>query len=168
MQASGMNYAPKAKGKTKAIVGPGEFVFAATALEHGHIYGMCNGLTEAGAELKWVFDPDAAKVEAFRKLFPQALVAECEAQILEDQSVRLVAAAAVPCDRCDLGLRVMSHGKDYFTDKTPFTTEEQLARARAAAEETGRKYYVYFSERLHVEGAVYAGQLVGDGRIGRA
>jgi predicted dehydrogenase len=165
MQASGMNHAPK--GKSEAVVRPGEFVFAATALEHGHIYGMCNGLTEAGAELKWVFDPDPAKVAAFRELFPQARVADCEAQILEDQSVRLVAAAAIPCERCDLGLRVMSHGKDYFTDKTPFTAAEQLARARAAVEDTGRKYYVYFSERLHVEGAVYAGQLIDEGRIGR-
>jgi predicted dehydrogenase len=33
--------------------------------------------------------------------------------------------------------------------------------------ETGLKWYVYFSERLHVEGAVMAGQLVEEGRIGR-
>lgn len=48
----GMNYAPK--GKPAPVVGPGEFVIAAIALDHGHIYGMCNGLTEAGATLKWV------------------------------------------------------------------------------------------------------------------
>lgn len=52
------------------MVGPGEFVIAAIALDHGHIYGMCNGLTEAGATLKWVYDPDAKKVEAFQKAFP--------------------------------------------------------------------------------------------------
>jgi len=165
MKSSGMDYAPR--GGAEAVVGPGEFIFAAMALEHGHIYGMCNGLTGAGAELKWVYDPDAAKVGKFRERFPQARVAETEAQVLEDQSVKLVAAAAIPCDRCDLGLRVISHGKDYFTDKTPFTTEEQLRRARAAVGESGLKYYVYFSERLHVEGAVYAGQLVDQGRIGR-
>jgi predicted dehydrogenase len=165
MKASGMNYAPK--GKSEPVVKPGEFAFAATALEHGHIYGMCNGLTEAGAELKWVYDPDAAKVAAFRELFPQARVAEGEAQILEDPEVKVVAAAAVPCDRCDLGMRVIDAGKDYFTDKTPFTALEQLERAGAKVAETGRKYYVYFSERLHVEGAVRAGQLIEEGRIGR-
>lgn len=45
--SDGMNYAPK--GKAAPVVGPGEFVIAAVSLEHGHIYGMCNGLTEAGA-----------------------------------------------------------------------------------------------------------------------
>ena len=64
----GMNYAPK--GKPAPVVGPGEFVIAAIALDHGHIYGMCNGLTEAGATLKWVYDPDAKKVEAASKRRP--------------------------------------------------------------------------------------------------
>jgi predicted dehydrogenase len=81
--------------------------------------------------------------------------------------VRLVAAAAVPADRCALGLRVMDAGKDYFTDKAPMTTLDQLAQARAKVTETGRKYMVYYSERLHVEAAVYAGQLIHGGAIGR-
>ena len=55
-QADGMNYAPK--GKPSPVVKPGGFVIAAAALDHGHIYGMCNGLTEAGATLKYVYDPD--------------------------------------------------------------------------------------------------------------
>ena len=42
-----MNYAPK--GKPQPVVNAGEFTIAAVALDHGHIYGMCNGLTEAGA-----------------------------------------------------------------------------------------------------------------------
>ena len=35
--------------------------FAAVALDQGHIHGQCNGLIEAGADLKWVYDPDFAK-----------------------------------------------------------------------------------------------------------
>ena len=54
--SDGMNYAPQ--GKPTPVVKPGEFVFAATHLNHGHIYGQCNGLTEAGAQLKWVYDSD--------------------------------------------------------------------------------------------------------------
>lgn len=42
----GMNYAPK--GKPNPVVNKGEFVFAAIGLDHGHIYGMSNGLLEAG------------------------------------------------------------------------------------------------------------------------
>lgn len=164
-KASGMNYAPK--GESHVVVGPGQFAFAAVSLEHGHIYGMCNGLREAGAELKWVYDPDPEKVSAFLMRFPGTPVAESEAQILEDQNVNLIAGAAVPCDRCDLGLRVQRHGKHYFTDKTPFTTADQLELARESVKQSGLKWYVYFSERLHVEGAVMAGKIIEEGRIGR-
>lgn len=71
--ADGMNYAPK--GKPNPVVQPGEFGISAIGLDHGHIYGMCNGLTEAGATLRYVYDPDPAKVAAFVKAFPQVKVA---------------------------------------------------------------------------------------------
>ena len=46
-RADGMIYAPR--GKPNPVVGPDEFIVAAIGLDHGHIYGMCNGLIEAGA-----------------------------------------------------------------------------------------------------------------------
>ncbi|MEK0315823.1 Gfo/Idh/MocA family protein [Cohnella sp. 56] len=164
-KSDGMNYAPK--GKPSPVVGAGEFVFAAVALDHGHIYGMANGLSEAGATLKWVYDRDRARAEALAAAHPGARVADSEAQVLDDPEVRLVAAAAVPSERCALGLRVMDAGKDYFTDKTPFTTLAQLESARRKTAETGRKYMVYYSERIHSEAGVYAGQLIQEGAIGR-
>lgn len=66
-----------------------------------------------------------------------------------------------------LGIKVMQAGKHYFTDKAPMTTLEQLAEVNQAVAETGKKYAVYYSERLHVESAVYAGQLIKQGAIGR-
>jgi predicted dehydrogenase len=164
-KSDGMNYAPQ--GKPRPVVAPGEFVFAATHLEHGHIYGQCNGLTEAGAVLKWVFDPDPAKVEAFRAKFPHAKVAQSYDQVLDDPEVKLVAAAAVPSERAAVGIRAMEAGKDYFTDKTPFTEMAQLDRAKEAVARTHRKYMVYFSERLHVEAAMHATDLVQGGAVGR-
>lgn len=161
----GMSYAPK--GKPNPVVSQGEFVFAAIALDHGHIYGMCNGLIEAGAALKWVYDPDPAKVEAFCIAYPQATAAVSEQEIFADRSVQLIASAAIPAKRADLGMRAMDCGKHYFTDKAPFTTLEQLERARVKTAETGLKYAVYYSERLHVESAVFAGQLIEQGAIGR-
>jgi len=128
---------------------------------------MTNGLLEAGGTLKWVYDPDPAKAAAFAKRYPQVQIAEDEQQILQDPEVKLVAGAAVPSERCALGLRVMDHGKDYFTDKCPFTTLDQLEQARKKVAETGLKYAVYYSERLHVESAVHAGDLIKDGAIGR-
>jgi predicted dehydrogenase len=162
---SGMNYAPK--GKPSKVVKDGEFKIAAVSLDHGHIYGMCNGLVEAGATLKWVYDPDPTKVAAFLKVFPQAKAARSEDEVFSDESVRLVAGAAIPSERCALGLRAMDAGKDYFTDKAPLTTLSQLADARAKVASTGKKYAVYYSERLHVESAVFAGELVEQGAIGR-
>ena len=162
--SDGMNYAPK--GKPNPVVAPGEFVFSAIALDHGHIFGMCNGLTEAGATLKYVYDPDPEKVAKFKELFPQAIVAESEEQVLNDPETKLVASAAVTGLRCALGLRVINAGKDYFTDKAPLTTLEQLESAKEAVARTGKKYMCYYSERLHVEGAIYAGQLIERGAIG--
>jgi len=162
---SGATYAPDPV--PTPVVAPGEFVFAAVGLNHGHIYGMSTGLLGAGATLKWVYDPDPAKVDAYRQRFPQARVARDEAEILDDDTVHLVAGAAVTSQRCALGLRVIAAGKDYFTDKAPLTTLEQLAAAREATARTGRKYAVYYSERIHVEAAVLAGQLVQRGAIGR-
>ncbi|MCL6456991.1 MAG: Gfo/Idh/MocA family oxidoreductase [Gorillibacterium sp.] len=161
----GMNYAPK--GKPNAVCEQGEFIFAAIGLDHGHIYGMCNGLQEAGAQLKWVYDPDPTKVEKFVQTYPGVQVARSEQEVLQDTEVRLVAGAAVTSERCALGMRVMSHGKDYFTDKAPMTTLEQLATAKDIVASTGLKYAVYYSERLHVESAVYTGQLIEQGAIGR-
>ena len=44
---------------------------------------------------------------------------------------------------------------------------ENVDAAKAAVRETGRKYMVCFSERLQSESAVYAGQLIEQGAIGR-
>lgn len=161
----GMNYAPK--GKINKVVEPGVFNVAITALDHGHINGMTNGLIEAGATIKYVYDPDVEKVANYLESFPDVMVADSLEQILEDPEIHLVAAAAVPNLRSALGNRVMRAGKDYFTDKTGFTTLEQLEETKKVVAETGKKYWVYFSERLHVEGAVFAGQLIEEGRIGR-
>lgn len=160
-----MTYAPK--GKPNPVVKEGEFSIAAVALDHGHINGMCNGLVEAGATLKWVYDPDEDKVTNFVKAFPQVNVADSLEQILEDPSIQLVAAAAIPSKRSALGNQVMEAGKDYFTDKTPFTTLEQLEETKRVVERTGKKYMVYYSERLHVESAIFAGQLIEEGAIGK-
>ena len=46
-------------------------------------------------------------------------------------------------------------------------TLEQLAQAKEMAAKTGRKYMVYYSERIHSEAAVFAGTLIEQGAIGR-
>ena len=153
--------------KPSPVVKPGEFVFAAAHLDHNHINGQCTALLEAGATLKWVFEPDAKKREAFLSRFKQAKAARSLDEILRDPDVKLVTAAAVTSERGPLGCRVMEAGKDYFTDKAPFTTLEQLEQARAVAARTKRKYMVYYGERLTSEAGMFATDLVAQGVLGR-
>lgn len=152
--------------KPVPVVKPGEFCIAAIALDHGHIYGMCSGLTEAGAVVKWVYDPDMNKVNEFIKIYPDAKAASSEEEILNDPEVKLVCGAAVTNLRCALGLRVMAAGKDYFTAKAPLTSLEQLEAVRRMVKKTGRKYMVYYCERIHVEAAVFVEKLIKEGAIG--
>lgn len=165
MQRQGMYHAPKEK--PAPVVEAGAFVVAAAGLDHGHIFGMCGGLKEAGAQIAWVYDPDPEKAQTFQRAYPEAKAARSLEEVLSDPRVHLVAGAAIPAQRCALGLQVMDAGKDYFTDKAPFTTLNQLETARRKHAETGRKYAVYYSERLHSEVGVYAGILLEQDAIGR-
>ncbi len=159
---------PYAPGpKPKPVVRPGEFVFAAAHLDHGHITGQCSALIEAGGTLKWVFEPDEKKRADFLRRFKQAKAARSLDEILADPEVKLVTAAAVTSERGPLGCRVMEAGKDYFTDKAPFTTLAQIAQAKAVVARTKRKYMVYYSERLTSEAGMFATDLVAGGVIGR-
>ena len=162
----GMNYAPD-MSVNKAVVKPGEFPFAASHFDHGHIYGQISGLASAGGVLKYIYEPDAGKTDSVRKAYPDAVIVDDFRRILDDDEIRLVTSAAIPSRRCGIGLEVMESGKDYLTDKAPFTTLEQLSRARKAVRETGRKYMVCYSERLSNESAWHAGELIRGGAIGR-
>jgi len=159
-----MNYAPTAS-KQEAVVEKGAFRFAAAYFDHGHIYGMINGLTEAGAELTMIFEPNADRLAELKRKFPGVLIAQTFDEVLESD-VAMVASAAVPNLRGPIGCEVMKAGKDYFTDKCPFTSLEQLDEAERIATETRQKYMVYYSERVHVESAWYVDQLIQTGAIG--
>ncbi len=163
-KSSGANYAPK--GKVSFVVSKGSFKVAVVGLDHNHIYGMCNGLSEAGAEISMVWDPDHVKVETFLSKFPSAIRAEDLRSVLESD-VDMVACAAINAERAAIGVRVLRCGKHFFCDKPSVTTLEDLEALRSACEETGKRFFTYFSERLHVEAAVYAEKLVSEGTIGR-
>ncbi len=161
----GASYAPTSEAEK--VVAPGEFIIAVAFLDHGHIYGQVNGLCDAGATLKTVYDADPERLQAFCNTYPGVKVAESFEAILQDPDVKMVCAAAIPCERAAIGMQVMSAGKDYFTDKSPFTTLQQLDEARELASRTGQKYAVYYAERLHNDAAWRAGELIEQGAVGR-
>jgi predicted dehydrogenase len=166
MSRDGMNYAPEMKS-SRPVVAPGEFVFAASHFDHGHIYGQISGLTQAGGVLKYVYDTDETRLASVLQQNPGARRVADFREILDDPALHLVTSAAIPCERCAIGLQVMESGKDYLTDKSPFTTLGQLADARAAVQKTGRRYMVCYSERLLSESGWHAGELIRQGALGR-
>ena len=140
--------------------------FAAIGLNHGHIYGICNQLIDAGAELVGFYATEPDLIEQFGKRYPQAPLAESAEQLLEDPTIHLIASASIPVERAPLGIRAMQHGKDYITDKPGIVTLEQLAEVRRVQAETRRIYSVHFSERFANAAAQKMGELVEQGVIG--
>ena len=163
--SDGMNYAPVARSEEK-VCEPFDFCFAAAFLDHGHIFGMCANLRDAGGTLTKIFEPDEKKAAYLARQHPLAEIVGSFDEILADPQIKLVAAAAIPNLRGPYGVQVMKAGKDYFTDKTPFTSLAQLAEAREVAAATGQKYAVCYSERLQNEAAEFAAELVRDGVVG--
>lgn len=141
--------------------------FSVIGIQHGHIYGMCQELISAGAELVSAYDKDEKARAEFSKKYPDVKIASSENEILEDESVSLVTGAAITSERADIGIRVMKSGKDYFVDKGPFTTLSQLEEVKKVISETGRKYMVCYSERLQSEASELAGRYIREGRIGK-
>jgi predicted dehydrogenase len=141
--------------------------FSVAGMSHDHIYGMVEAMIRGGGVLVSVYAAEPERGAAFLKRYPQAKPAQSEDEILNDPSIQLVLSSAIPNQRAPLGVRVMKHGKDYLSDKPGVTTLEQLAEVRKTIAETRRIFAIMYSERLEVKAAVYAGELVQAGAIGK-
>ncbi len=141
--------------------------FAVIGINHAHINSQVGAVLRGGGELASVYAKEPDLLAAFVKRFPQAKVARSENEILEDGAIQLVLSSAIPDERAPLGIRVMTHGKDYMADKPGITTLEQLALVRRVQAETKRIYSIMYSERLENHATVKAGELVAAGAIGR-
>jgi predicted dehydrogenase len=141
--------------------------FGVCGVSHDHIYGMIGAVQRGGGELvaAWIGEPD--KLAAFTKRFPNVKIVKTQEEIINDPSLQLVLSSQIANERAPLGVRVMKQGKDFLSDKPGITTLEQLAEVRKTIAETKRTYAIMYSERLEVKAAVYAGQLVQNGAIGK-
>jgi len=141
--------------------------FSAIGLNHGHIYGQVGTLQEAGGKLVSFYAKEPDLAAAFKRRYPDVEQADSVNEILEDKSIQLIASAAIPNERAEIGIAAMKHGKDFMSDKPGFTTARQLDEARRVQAETKRIYSIYFGERLGNKATVKAGELVKAGAIGR-
>jgi predicted dehydrogenase len=141
--------------------------FSVIGLNHGHIYGMVNSLLEGGGTLVAVYAKEPELLQRFTKRYPKVKIAKSEDEIIEDNSIQLVASAAIPVERAPIGVRVMQSGKDYMADKPGIVTLEQFKEVQKVQQETDRIYSIKYSERLANPASVMAGKLVQEGAIGK-
>ena len=141
--------------------------FSVIGINHNHINGIVNSLITGGGELVMVYAKEPELLKGFTRTFPNVKVARSEEEILEDNSIMLVASAGIPADRAPLGIRVMQSGKDYVTDKPGIITFEQFKKVKKIQKETNRIYSIMYSERLGSPAAVKAAEFVQAGAIGK-
>jgi predicted dehydrogenase len=141
--------------------------FGVCGMSHDHIYGMIKAVERGGGELvaAWGAEPD--KLAAFARRYPHVKVVESQDAILDDPALALVLSSQIANERAGIGMRAMKRGKDFLADKPGVTTLEDLARIRQTIAATGRIYAILYSERLEVPAAVYAGELIQQGAIGK-
>ena len=141
--------------------------FAVCGMSHDHIYGMIGAVQRGGGELVAAWGGEDDKLAAFRKRFPDVKIVKTQDEILDDPSVQLVLTSQIPNQRAGIAVHAMKQGKDFLSDKPGMTTLEQLAEVRKTIADTKRIYAILYSELLEVKAAVYAGELVRQGAIGK-
>ena len=141
--------------------------FSVIGLNHSHIYSMVSALIGGGGELVSVYAKEPDLLQGFTKRYPKAKVAKSEEEILEDNTIQLVASASIPIDRAPLGIRVMQSGKDFMADKPGIVTFSQFREVKKVQKKTGRIFSIMYSERLGNPASVQAGELIKAGAIGK-
>ncbi len=141
--------------------------FSVVGINHNHILGMVDSLIRGGGQMVAVYSKEPELLPDFVKRYPNIKVAKSEAEILEDDSIQLVASASIPVDRAPLGIRVMQSGKDFMTDKPGIVTFDQFKEVKKVQKKTNRIYSIVYSERLGNPASVKAGELILSGAIGK-
>ncbi len=121
---------------------------------------------EEGSGVGWRGEEPDKRAE-FSRRYPNAKPARSQDEVLHDPAVKLVLSSQIANQRAGIGARAMKAGKDFLADKPGITTLEDLALVRQTIGETQRIYAIMYSERLEVKAAVYAGELIGTGAIGK-
>src|ERR1700722_6706460 len=141
--------------------------FAVCGMSHDHVYGMIAALQRGGGELVAAWGAEADKLVNFGRRYPNVKQVKTQDEILDDKSLQLIVSSQIANERAGIGVRAMKRGKDFLSDKPGITTLEDLKLVRETISETQRIYGIMYSERLEVRAAVYAGELIKQGLIGK-
>lgn len=142
--------------------------FAVIGIDHRHIYDQVASLLAIGAQCVgyWTHE-EVRTLDGFVKRFPQLARVADRRQLLDDTSIDLIVSAAIPCQRAEVAVEAMRHGKDVMVDKPGMTTLAQLDEVRRVQRETGRIFSVNFTERFEVRAVTVATELIRGGAIGK-
>src|SRR5688572_32768324 len=95
----------------------GRLRFGVIGVNHSHIYGMVDTVVHGGGELKSFYARESDLAAEFARRYPRAKQLAEERGVLEDPAIALVLSSIIPNERAALGMRTMTHGKDYMVDK---------------------------------------------------
>ncbi|MTI15741.1 Gfo/Idh/MocA family oxidoreductase [Rhodobacteraceae bacterium RKSG542] len=141
--------------------------FAALGLDHRHMFGMAQGMIDAGCEfVSFWTEGEPQPLAGFTKRFPDVPREDELSAIWNDPTIPLVLIACPPDQRADLAIQAMRNGKDVMLDKPGCVTLAELKRIREVVAETGRIWSIDFSERFEVPAVTKAAALVREGVIG--
>lgn len=143
------------------------FDFAVSGINHGHIYGQVEAMLGAGCRLTKFHAIEDDLAAQFAKRFPEARRVAEEREIMEDDSILLVAGAGIPCERAPMAIRAMRAGKDVMVDKAGCTTMAQLDEVKRVQRETGRIFSICYSEHFRQRATVKAVEMIRAGAIGQ-
>jgi predicted dehydrogenase len=141
--------------------------FGVCGMSHDHIYGMIGAIQRGGGELVCAWGDEDDKIAAFKKRYPDVKFMKTQDEVLQDSAIQLVLSSEKANERAGIGIRAMKNGKDFLADKPGITTLDDLAAVRKTIAETKKIYAIMYSERLEVKAAVYAGELIQKGAIGK-
>jgi hypothetical protein len=135
-KSSGMNYAPKCKANLSAAMGT--FPSASKDSIHGHINGMCNGLSEAARHRVGLRSRPPQGRSLFRQTFPGK---DCPIERKFRRRCRQLVASAVR-SRGQVrrpGMRPMITPRTNFTDKPRSRPSLRETRPGRSAADTDMK-----------------------------
>lgn len=141
--------------------------FGVCGISHDHIHGMIGAIQRGGGEMVSCWGLEADKLALFKSRYPGVKIAATQDEVLHDPTLQLVMTSHIANQRAQIGVRAMQAGKDVLVDKPGISTIEDLAAVRRTVVATGRIFGVMYSERLEVKAAVYAGELIKQGAIGK-
>jgi predicted dehydrogenase len=141
---------------------------AALGIDHRHIFGMLEGMIDAGCAVKgWWTEGNPIPLEGFVKRFPDLKWFDDRRAILDDPDVDMVLISAIPSDRARLAIEAMEAGKDVMVDKPACVSLDELEQIKATIARTGRIWSVNYGERFEVPSVGKAGELAKSGAIGQ-